>query len=79
MSKHTGKITQMAVWNRDMTEDEIQTLVNGVSAKSIELLKEAERVWSDASKFSMRVPLEMLDILNRRREAVLATRKKRGR
>ncbi len=74
MSKHTGKITQMAVWNRDMTEDEIRTLVNGVSDKSIELLKEAEHVWSDASKFAMRIPFEM--IRNRRRAAVMATRKK---
>jgi len=74
MSEEEYKISQMAVWNRDMTEDEIRALATGVKDKSIELLKEAEHVWSDASKFAMRIPFEW--IRNRRRAAVMATRKK---
>ncbi len=73
--KPTGTIQSMAVWSRALSELEILTLANGVNKESQALLDDAHRLWSRMHDV-MRLSPEMLGIPNRRRAAVLATRKK---
>jgi hypothetical protein len=75
MSEYPDKIAQMAVWKRTLSEEEILTLTNGVNKDSQALLDEAHRLWSRMHDV-MRLSPEMLGIPNRRRAAVMATRKK---
>lgn len=76
--EYTDTIVQTAIWNRALSEEDILMLANGVNKDSQALLDEAHRLWSRMHDV-MSIPFEMLGIRNRRRAAVMATRKKRGR
>ena len=78
MSEYTGKVIDVAIWEHELTLEEIHSLANGANKQSQDLLAQAHRVWDDVNR-AFRIPPHMLGIPNRRREAVMATRKKHGR
>ena len=74
---YTGKVIDVAIWEHELTAEEIHSLANGVNKESQALLDEAQQLWRRTHDI-MSIPFEMPGVRNRRREAVMATRAKHG-